>query len=347
MTYARPDYQTLKQRIEADLALMPAVLREPLAAMWARATHGVHGLLDWVHAQCSPLTCELERLYDWAALYGTPRINAIAAAGQVITNGINGTAILADTMLRGQNGLDYVVLAAASIVDGSATLAVRCTAAGANGNLSAGQTLTVIDPISGVVGSLTVDAAGLTGGADIELVDNWRVRVADEWQTVVTTGPRSGKPEDYRAWARAAHPDVTTALVQVHVLGIGTVLVRPICNSLPLRQPTQTILDLIAEKYAEQAPATADWRLADHLNKVITPSIQLQPGADNANNRSAITAAINTAILSEVSEGAVFGMAELDAAIATVTTQYTRLSPVADITAAPGEVFVFGGVNWA
>jgi len=61
--YIRPAYQALFARVEGDLAAMPAALRAPLSAAWSRACNGMHGHLDWVDAQCSPLTCELERLY--------------------------------------------------------------------------------------------------------------------------------------------------------------------------------------------------------------------------------------------------------------------------------------------
>jgi len=82
--------------------------------------------------------------------------------------------------------------------------------------------LTLIDPVPGCAGTLTIDVTGITGGAEDELVDAWRMRVADEWRTVTTRGARSGKPDDYRWWAKSAHPSVSGALVQMHALGLGT-----------------------------------------------------------------------------------------------------------------------------
>ncbi|WP_260839192.1 hypothetical protein [Methylomonas koyamae] len=40
-------------------------------------------------------------------------------------------------------------------------------------------------------------------------------------------------------------------------------------------------------------------------------------------------------------------MAEIDAAIASVTQQYTRLAPLADLHVAAGELFVLNPVTWA
>lgn len=344
--YARPDYDALKSRIEADLTAMPAVLRVPLAAAWARACHSQHGYLEWIDAQCSPLTCELERLYDWAALYGVERLPATAASGAALATGVAGTQLLAGTLLRGQNGLDYTVLAAVTLGVGDTPVLVRCVAAGGAGNLGAGLTLTLVDPVPGCANTLTVDATGLTGGATVELLDAWRVRVAEEWQVVVTRGARSGKPDDFRFWAKSAHPSVTTALIQLHALGIGTVLVRPVCNTLADRLPTQAVLDAVAATLLDIAPATADWRVAAPIVRPVTVSIDLLPGFDTAENRAAIAGAVGATVLAENSETSLLAVAEIDAAIATVTTQYTRLAPVADTAVAAGEVLVLLPIVW-
>nr|WP_269156115.1 baseplate J/gp47 family protein [Pandoraea apista] len=328
------------------MAAMPEVLRGPLSAMWGRATHGVHGYLEWIDAQCSPLTCELERLYDWAALYGVDRLGATPAAGKALATGTIGSPILANTALRGSNGLDYQVLAAVNLGAGATPVSIRCTTTGVAGNLAAGLTLTVVDPIPGVNGTLTVDASGITGGDEDEDVDAWRSRVADEWTVVTTRGARSGKDDDYRFWARGAHPSVTTALVQRHVLGMGTIIVRPICNSLPSRMPTQTILDAVVAKLQDIAPATADWRVVAPLQRDVIASIHLFPGYDTASNRAAVSDALMRAVLAEVSETSLLAVAEIDAAIATVTNQYNRIAPTADIAVAPGEVLVMNQVVW-
>ncbi len=344
--YVRPSYQDLAARIAADLALVPAVLRGPLAETWSRTGHGMHGHLTWVDAQCSPLTCELERLYDWSALYGVDRLLATRAVGSVLATGVPGTTLLAETLLRGTNGLDYIVLAAVTLGAGDTAVSVRCVSAGLSGNLLAGQTLNLIDPVPGCESTLVVAAPGLTGGAEAEDVDDWRVRVADEWRTVVTRGARSGKDDDYRHWAKSAHPSVTGALIQRHVLGMGTVLVRPICNGLADRLPTQAVLDAVSDYLLDIAPATADWRVVTPITRAVTVSIDLLAGVDTAQNREAIAQALSATVLAEDSEGALLAMAEIDAAIATVTSQYTRLAPLADVTALAGEVLVLNPIVW-
>jgi len=133
-------------------------------------------------------------------------------------------------------------------------------------------------------------------------------------------------------------------LVYRNILGMGTILVRPICNGLEGRLPTTAIMDAIAAKFLELAPAGADWSLALPLQQLVTVNLTLNPVVDSEANRALITNAINNLILAENSETSVIFMAELDAAIASVTTQYTRNAPLADITVNSGSVFILNAV---
>lgn len=347
MTYARPSYEQLRDRIAADLAAMPAVLREPLSAAWARACHGEHGHLDWLYAQCTPLACEEERLQDWATLYGVTRLAATPASGSVTFNGTAGATILKDAVLRGANGQDYAVATAVTLAGATGTAAVLGQTAGVDGNLPAGAELTLVDPLPGIGGTVTVAAAGLTGGAVQELVEDWRARVVDEWQTVTTLGARGGRAADYVYWARAAHPSVTGALVQVHTLGLGTVVVRPICNGLANRLPTQAVMDAVLAGLLGAAPVMPEIYVVAPALRPVAVTLDLAPSVDTAGNRAAIVAALTAAVLAEQSSGAELLLSEIDAAVATVTTQYSRTAPVTDLVCAAGEVFALPAVTWA
>jgi uncharacterized phage protein gp47/JayE len=346
LTYARPSYEQLRGRIAADLAAMPAVLREPLSAAWARACHGEHGHLDWLYAQCTPLACEEERLQDWAALYGVTRLSATAASGSVTFIGTAGATLLKDTLLRGANGQDYTVSTAVTLAGSLGMAAVVGQTAGADGNLPVGAELTLVDPLPGIGGTVTVGAQGVTGGAAEELTEDWRARVVDEWQTVTTLGARGGRAADYVYWAKSSHPSVTGALVQVHTLGIGTVVVRPICNGLANRLPTQAVLDAVLAKLLVSAPVMPEIYVVPPALRPVAVTLDLAPSVDMAGNQAAIAAALTAAVLSEQSSGAELLLSEIDAAVATVTTQYARTAPVADLVCAAGEVFALPVVTW-
>jgi uncharacterized phage protein gp47/JayE len=346
--YVRPDYQTLKQRVESDLAAMPAVLRAPLAVMWARVVNGVHGHLDWIDAQCSPLTCELERLYDWAAIYNVDRLVATAASGNCSATGNVDSQLLADTMLRGPNGLDYVVLAAVVLGAGNTSVSIRCTTKGIAGNLVSGQQLMLVDPVAGVNNVLTVEVAGIAGGEEDELVNAWRIRVYDEWQNIAQNGARSGKPLDYRFWAKSSHPSITGAIVQLHTLGVGTVVVRPICNGLENRLPTQAVLDAYAAYQLSLAPATADWRAALASVYLVTFTIHLLPAVDTALNRAAIFASLSALVLSKGGtdvETLQLLWAEVDTVIGVTTDQFV-LDETVPIVWAAHQIPVIQPINW-
>lgn len=348
VSYIRPVYVALLTRVQSDLAFLPAVLRVPLAAMLARMNNGMHGHLDWVNAQTSPLTCELERLYDFAALYSVDRLLATAAVGKALATGNVGAPLLADKLLRGLNGLDYIVLAAVTLGAGNTEVSIRCTTKGVDGNLDAGATLTLVDPVSGVNSVLTVGAQGITGGDADELVDAWRLRVCDEWQTVVKHGGRSGKVDDYRFWSKSASTSVTGAIVQPHGLGIGTMVVRPICNGLANRMPTQGVMDAVLAKMQVKAPGTADWRLTLPIVHAITLTIHLLPAVDTAANRAAINTALNALILAKdnsTAEKSQMLWAEVDTAIAITTNQYVLDESVPLVWSA-SEVLVLQPINW-
>jgi uncharacterized phage protein gp47/JayE len=346
MLYTRPSYTNLRARIAADLAALPAALSGPLSAAWAKACAGLHGHLDWSVLQTSPLTCELERLYDYAALYQVERLDATGATGYLTATGTPGAQLLGDALARATNGLDYQVVAAVTMpAGGSVQVAVRCTSTGAASNLVTGQTLTLTSGVAGIDNTLTASAPGVTGGADLELLDDWRARVVDEWQTVVTVGARGGRSADYVYWSKGAHPSVTGALVQLHVGGIGIVTVRPICNGLSDRLPSQAVLDAVAARLTDIAPVCDIRAIAPTLRPVAV-QLHLAVGADTAGTRTAITTALTNLVNAEQTGGSLLTLAEIDVAVGSVTTQFARLAPVADTTCQAGEILKLQ-VTWA
>lgn len=352
--YDRPSLSDLQSRIATDLSSMPDILRGPLTKAWAAACHGEHGHLDWVARQISPLTCDIDMLHEWAYLYDVQRLLATAAQGDVTVTGNVGTALLTDTLARGQNGHDYRVVAGAVVGDdGTASVRVRCEDTGADTDMAAGQILTLIDPVAGIDNTLTVGLPGLTGGADDESVDDWRSRVVDSWQTMTRYGAKGGRDSDYKKWAKDAHPSVSDALVYRNVLGYGTVLVMPICNDLPSRLPTQAVLAAVTEAicgtapdYNGQAPATVDVSVVSPVPVGVQVKLQLSADDDTQSVRDAITGALTAAVLAESGESAVLMVSEVDAAISAVTNQYVRLAPTSDIAVGQGQVLVLSPIEW-
>lgn len=345
--YNAPTFEALKNRIMQDLSGFFAMLRLALAVVLAKTVSSLHIHIEWIDRQSSPLRCSLARLYDWALLYVTERLEATKATGNILVTGNVGAFALLGELLRGDNGLDYIVTSAVELVDGDNEVPVRCQMAGRAGNLLVGSKLTYIEPQPGVDSETTVGATGLTGGEEQEAVEPWRARVVDEWQVAVQSGGRSGKLDDYKAWAKKAHPSVTGALAYRNILGMGTIVVKPICNGLDGRLPTEAVLNAVKAKILELSPAGADWSAAYPGQHMINVALDLNDDVDSVQNRALVTAALNSLVLSENSETSVLGEAELAAAVASVTTQYTGLTPNSDTTVNEGAVFVLNSVVFA
>lgn len=346
MAYLRPSFDELRQRISADFQALPAVLSSVFSAALAQVTHSLHGYMDWLYKQCTPLNCDLERLGDWAFLYGVSRLSAVYASGFVFASGIVGTQILVGTMLRANNGLDYMVTAAATLSGtGQTSVLVRCTQIGLAGNLRAGV-MSLIDPVAGCNSQMPVTGFGISGGADEESLEQWRLRVVEEWRAITVDGGRNGKPDDYKYWAKSAHPSITDALIQPLAMGPGTVIVRPICDLLPNRLPSPAVMLAVRNKLFVSAPATADWYLAEPTVRLCAFVIALSSAIDSSIVRDAIVAELKALIFSLSANESVLSIAKIDAAILSVTDQYVRHAPVSNVVALPGEVLVFNGVSF-
>ncbi len=345
-SYARPSYSQLHERIAADLAAMPLVLREPLSAAWARACHGEHGHLDWLYAQISPLTCDEDRLQDWAALYAVTRLAAISASGAVTVSGTVGATVPKGAALRGGNGLDYLTTEAVTLTGATAVVGVVCALAAVAGNLQAGEVLTLVVPVAGLAGTAVVGAAGLEGGADQEPTEDWRARVADEWRTVTIYGARGGRRDDYLFWALAAHPSVTGALVQTNTLGWGSIVVRPICNGLADRLPTASVMQAVAAYLALKVPAMPVLSLAQPVLRPVAVSLALAVSVDLPETRAAIGLALAALVQSKQSDLAVITPDEVASAVRTVTQRFSLLLPAADVVCGAGEIFALPSVVW-
>lgn len=344
---ARPTYEQLRDRIAADLAAVPEVLRGPLAAAWAGACHGEHGHIAWASDQCSPLTCEEDRLQDWATLYKVDRLLATSAVGAVAFSGSVGATLLKDTTLRGPNGLNYVVLDAVTLTASTGTANVRCEDGGSAGNLSAGAALSLVDPVDGIASSATVGDAGVTGGAEEETTEDWRSRVVDEWQTITNAGAGGGRRADYVFWAKSAHPSVTGALIQFNTLGVGTVVIRPICNTLANRLPTQAVLDAVLAYLQSAAPVMPDLYVVAPSLHGVAVSVDLAAAVDTSANRAVIEAALASLVRSKQSDsGDTLLLSEIDGAVETVTSQFTRIAPTASIVCGAGEILALPVLSW-
>ncbi len=181
----------------ADSRLRRSVL-DVLARMLAWASHALYGYIDYISDQIFPDTADAEHLERWASLWSLQRTAAVFATGSVVFSGTNGSQIPAATVVRRADGVEYETDSLGTISGGTATVAVTAKVAGVAGNASASQAVALLSPLSGVDSAATVEASGITGGADQETDTALRSRVLTRMQQP----PHGGAAFDYVRWAK-------------------------------------------------------------------------------------------------------------------------------------------------
>lgn len=353
MPFNRPTIDDLIKRIQADIeSRLPgsdARLRRnvlyALARVHAGGIHGLYGHLDWLARQLMIDTAELEHLNRWASIWGIDRTPASIATGAVVFTGTNGVVIPQDTQVRASDATTYTTDADATIIAGQAIAAVSADVAGDAGNQDAGVTLTLVAPISGVNSQATVDASGLTGGADEESDDRLRTRLLDR----LRQPPHGGAAQDYIAWALEAHADVTDSWVFPLELGLGTVTVRLMTYDATADGiPTQTVVDAVQAYIDARRPVTATVTVVAPVAVPLNFTISsLNPNTQAA--RDAIEAELKDLLRREAEPGGTILISHIREAISLAADEVDHVldSPSANVAHTAGQIATMGTVTWA
>jgi len=352
MPFARPALQDLIDRavqdMESRLPGMDAHLRRAaartLAVVHAGALHGTYGYLDWQARQLFPDTSDSAELRRQAAIYElTPKPPA-PASGNVTFTGSDGSTVLAGTLLSRSDGVQYATAGPATIAGGAATVAAAAVAGGAAGNLAAGATLTLLNPVAGVSTDAVVAGGGLGGGAEAESDDDLRVRVLLRMQS----GPLNGKAGDYAQWALEV-PGVTRAWDWPLYTGLGSVGVSFVQDNDAM---DATIIPNAGAVAAMQA-------YIDSRRPMPSGAVVFAPVADALNLTMSVipnTAAVKAAVTAELLDllgldtmpGGTLLLSHINEAIARSAseTDHVLTVPAASVVSAAGHIPVMGAITW-
>lgn len=349
MSFARPDLQTLIDRaagdIETRLPGADARLRRSnlnvLARVHAGGVHGLYGYLDWLARQILVDLAEAEILERHASIWGIARVPAAFAVGQATATGTNGTVVPAGTFFRRADGAEYATDAEATIVGGSAALALVAVEAGQAGNAAANTTLNIVTPIAGLNAVATVMAGGLTSGADIEEDDSLRARVLARIQQP----PHGGARHDYVAWAKEV-PGVTRAWCYPLELGVGTVTVRFVRDDDASIIPDPAEVATVQAYIDARRPVTANLTVVAPVAVPIAFQITLTP--NSAGVQAAVEAELRDLLLREAEPGSTILISHIREAISLAAgeTDHVLVAPAADVTHTIGEMATFGSITW-
>lgn len=343
MAFERPTLQEIIDRVKADLEsrLSTSELRRSNAKVYGRvlagASHELHAHIDFVKKQLFFDSAESDYLDRWASIFGIYRTPAAKAAGTVTLTFTNGSVdVPVGTILQAEDGTQFQSTASPA----GTTLAVEALVGGVAGNLAASETVTFVSPIAGIE-SETV-SGGISGGADQETDDALRERLLERARET----PCGGSAADYVAWAKSV-PGVTRAWVSQGVQP-GTVIVMFVCDGATPIIPDATMVQTVQNYIDSVRPVTAILTVSAPTAVAVNMTISnLTP------NTAAVKAAIETSLTdlftAEAEPGGSIYLSHIRAAISAAAgeTDYTLVSPVADVTSNAGELLVLGTITWS
>lgn len=348
MPFETPDLSTLNDQaassIEAELPGSDARLRRSnlnvLARVMAGFAHGFYGYLRRFLEECLPWSQGF-LLEMWAGIWGVYRKAAFSAGGNVVFTGTNGALIDGGTELQTADGQVYEATAAGVIAGGSAVVPVLAVVPGKSGNLAAGTQLSLINPVSGLAGTVTVDPDGITNGSDIESLDDLYTRFLKR----VRSPAHGGSADDYINWALEV-PGVTRAWTVPNWFGVGSVLVLFVRDGDVSNLPDVAAIALVQAHIDLVRPVTADLSVAGPVVKVVDFTIAVTPNTSAV--RDAVTANLADLFLREADVGASLLISHVnrDISLASGETDHVLHAPVANVVCAANEMAVLGTITW-
>ncbi|WP_229611468.1 baseplate J/gp47 family protein [Vibrio parahaemolyticus] len=346
---------TLRQLIESGLIDIEASLDTVLPkfgieqALNSAVSGSIRDLYDyqtWIVRQIIPSTeSEDQTIIDTAQYEGVIRKLASSAKGSVTFAGTS--PIPVDTVMTHSDGRLYRVTLSNAPSGGRVVVEVEAEEAGVDGNLDAGEALTLV---STVVGVQSQGIAGdISGGADIEPV----AQVLERLLFRKRNPPMGGAVHDYVAWCREVS-GVTRAWAIDFYQGPTTVGFAFVFDGREDILPTyQDQLEMTEYIYRHADPATGvDVGRPGGVEAVYIPltlkttdlTIVISP--DSSELRESVQTSIES-YFKTLSPGSTLLLSSVRTAIGSTTgiTDYT-LDLAADVTATENELHALGVITW-
>ncbi|MTD32421.1 baseplate J/gp47 family protein [Paludibacterium denitrificans] len=230
MPIDRPTLAELDRRAQAELPLNGASdglrrnLYTPLARALSGAIHGLYGHQERIKDQLFPQTCDEDTLLNihvpiWLS---DGRNLATAATGKVQITGTVGYTVDQTASITRTDGMLYSLTTSATIgADGTCMATVACQTPWPRlSNTEPGAKLRFSNPVDGVNGEVVVQTPGLSGGADLEDIEDLRARVVE----ARTKAEGVGNSTDWELWAKEVS-GVTRAWAAPKLMGTGSMTV--------------------------------------------------------------------------------------------------------------------------
>jgi uncharacterized phage protein gp47/JayE len=360
--FTRPSLTEIVDRIETDIETrlddVGSLFRRSVLKILARSNGGSHhllyGYISYLALQLFAMTADSQYLDTHGSEYGINKTSAVKAVGTGTATGTNGISIPANTELQSSAGQVYTTDSEVTIAAGTATLAFTASIAGADGNDSAGITLTFVSPIAGIDSTVTVSSNGIYGGADEEDIEAYRERIL----TRKRTPPHGGSRNDYVTWAKEIS-GVTRAWCLPQYLGNGTVgLAFVLDGSSPIVPTAAQISDMEDYILEHEDPASGDtigipvtaepgFTVLTLTEQSINFNIRIYP--NTAVIRSAVESELDTLLYNKGGPGQTIYLSEINESISQSAGEerHELVSPITDIISSFTQVPIMGTVTFS
>jgi uncharacterized phage protein gp47/JayE len=300
----------------------------------------------WIVRQIIPTTeSDDQTIIETAQFEGVIRKQATYAAGPATLNGTVPAPV--GTVLQHKDGRQYAVTSSASPSSGSVAVQVQAIAVGAEGNLAAGEVLTLVTPVPGLQANGT--SGDISGGADIEPISELLERLLFRKRNP----PMGGAVADYVAWMREVS-GVTRAWAYDVWQGGGTVGIGWVFDDridiLPTPTDQQFMMDYLF-RHPDPATGVLVGRPGGIEPVFIGPLLKvtdlaITPMPDSAEIRAAIEANLN-GYERTLQPGDTLLLTKIQTAIGSAAgvNNYT-LDLAADVPADIDELNVIGVITW-
>lgn len=198
-----PTATEIKDRIISDIETalnqttpaMPKAFNRVLAGALAGVIVLLYQTVYYTYKAIFPSTADEVALKLLGAIVDIDMLPAEFAVLSVNIPGIDGTAVDTTVQFLGANSVVYKVTIGATVSGGVATCEITAQESGEIGNLSDGDSLSIVSPVVGLDGTATV-VSTVTSGDDAESLDSYRTRVIAAYRKRKT----GGSPADYEEW---------------------------------------------------------------------------------------------------------------------------------------------------
>ncbi len=183
---------------------------------------------------------------------------------------------------------------------------------------------------------------GIAGGTNRESDDSLRSRLLAR----VRETPHAGTAEDYKAWALEV-AGVTRAWVYPLESGIGTVVIRFVCDDEDEIVPTEAMILKVQDYIDSVRPVTANVTVSAPTTEAVAFTIaDLDPEDDSVKAR--IKESLVSLFQRESIPGGALLISHIRAAISAAAGEvdHVLVSPTENLTPAKGVLLTVGEITW-